>query len=339
MSENLLRIELYRILVSIAVGLITILVFIFNVNVAERYNHSLNIHVQSTQTNNEERKGSNQNINDTKNTNQDNRDNPTLKWEDLKSALNRTLKFFNENIIAFLVVSIFVGEFISWIGMIFILGLYERRLDKGLYNRELYVDEDIGWKLSTTLLRPMVDEKPKFALGISEVHFALAKAFSGISLSMYICSSVLLAPTANSFIIKELYVFFFIVMLLVAVYILLPILILADVFINSLSKLLFLVKHIEKLILTFSALFTFIIFISFLGFTEVYPIEILSLVEIFTAFLSFLLSIYHMRFANQFMCLASEECYKKQDTIQETTSQPSTNQSPPQSPPKHTQER
>ncbi len=158
-------------------------------------------------------------------------------------------------------------------------------------------------------------------------------------------------------------------MLLAAVYILLPILILAKVFINLLSKLfmllyilfadrllkicyisiesmkvpeniglLCLVKHIEKLILTFSALFTFIIFISFLGFTVGYPIEILSLVEIFTAFLSFLLSIYHMRFANQFMCLALEECYKKQDTIQDTTSQPSTNQSPPQSPPKHTQE-
>ncbi|WPM31490.1 hypothetical protein IAE16_06610 [Hydrogenobacter sp. T-2] len=79
MSENLLKIELYRILVSIAVGLITILVFIFNVSVAERYYHSLNIHVQSTQTNNEERKGSNQNINDTKNTNQDNRGDPTLK--------------------------------------------------------------------------------------------------------------------------------------------------------------------------------------------------------------------------------------------------------------------
>ena len=54
MSENLLRIELYRILVSIAVGLITILVFIFNVNVAERYYHNLNIHPKSTQTNNEE---------------------------------------------------------------------------------------------------------------------------------------------------------------------------------------------------------------------------------------------------------------------------------------------
>ncbi|WPM31491.1 hypothetical protein IAE16_06615 [Hydrogenobacter sp. T-2] len=92
--------------------------------------------------------------------------------------------------------------------MIFILGLYERGLDKGLYNRELYVDEDIGWKLSTTLLRPMVDEKPKFALGVSEIHFALAKAFSGVSLSMYICSSVLIPSTAISFIIKELYVFF-----------------------------------------------------------------------------------------------------------------------------------
>ncbi len=161
-------------------------------------------------------------------------------------------------------------------------------------------------------------------------------------------------------------------MLFVVVYILLPILILANVFINLLSKLfmllyrlfadrllkicyisiesmrvpeniglLSLVKNIEKLILTFFALFTIIIlisFLSFLGFTVGYPIDILSLVEIFTAFLSFLLSIYHMKFANQFMCLASEECYKKQDTTENTTSQPSTNQSPPQSPPKHTQE-
>ncbi|WPM31492.1 hypothetical protein IAE16_06620 [Hydrogenobacter sp. T-2] len=101
---------------------------------------------------------------------------------------------------------------------------------------------------------------------------------------------------------------------------------------------LFLVKHIEKLILTSSALFTFIIFISFLGFTVGYPIETLLLVEIFTAFISFLLSIYHMRFANQFMCLALEECYKKPDTTENTNPQPSTNQSPPQSPLQHTQE-
>ncbi len=209
MSENLLRIELYRILVSIAVGLITILVFIFNVSVAERYYHNLNIHPKSTQTNNEEIKHNRQDTNGAERINQDEIFNPSFTWQDLKWSIKRTLKLFNENIIAFLVISIFIGEFISWIGMIFILGLYERRLDKGLYNRELYVDEDIGWKLSTTLLRPMVDEKPKFALGISEVHFALAKAFSGISLSMYICSSVLLVPTAISFIIKELYVFFF----------------------------------------------------------------------------------------------------------------------------------
>ncbi len=362
MSENLLRIELYRILVSIAVGLITILVFIFNVSVAERYYHNLNIHLKSTQTNNEEIKHNRQDTNGAERINQDEIFNPSFTWQDLKWSIKRTLKLFNENIIAFLVISIFIGEFISWIGMIFILGLYERRLDKGLYNRELYVDEDIGWKLSTTLLRPMFDEKPKFALGISEVHFALAKAFSGVSISIYVCSYVLIIFSIIYFVkffstvasysnlpkiisslstITYFLMYFFLLLIYIIGFtvLLLNLVIKKCVFLDSLIS--SLRDRTERFILISSACFISVISLNFL-FIDVDGKQdysyFLFFIQVFAVILSFLLSIYHLRTANQFMCLASEECYKKQDTIQETTSQPSTNQSPPQSPPKHTQE-
>ncbi|QID33352.1 hypothetical protein [Pampinifervens florentissimum] len=357
MSENLLKIELYRILVSVAVGLITILVFIFNVSVAERYYYN------QTQRSDAEKKVIRQSMDSIESKNQVSINNLRFTWKDLKWAVKRTLRIFNENVIAFLVVSVFVGEFFSWIGLISTLGLFEKNLDAGLHNRELYVDNDIKWRHFIALVRPMVNEKTKFTLGISEVHFALAKGFSGLSISIYVCSTMLIIFSiiyiVRNFSIVASYsnlpkiisslsaityflMYFFLLFIYIIVYtiLLLNLVIKKCVFLNSLIS--SLRNMPERFILISSAFFILVISINFL-LIDVSDKQdysyFLFFIQVFAVILSFLLSIYHLRTANQFMCLASEECYKKQDTIQDTTSQPSTNQSPPQSPPQHTQER
>lgn len=157
MYENLLRIELYRILVSIAVGLITILVFIFNVSVAERYYHIENSYNES--------KKSTTNIN--------------FKWEDKKLSIKRTLRIFKENTISFLVISFVIGEFLGSTSLIFIPRQHVKSITS------IYIS-----------FSPILRDKPNLTWVISEVHFAISKAFGGVSLGVYTASFVLIPLAA-----------------------------------------------------------------------------------------------------------------------------------------------
>jgi len=338
MSENLLRIELYRILVSIAVGLITILVFIFNVSVAERYYYN------QTQRSDAEKKVIRQSMDSIESKNQVSINNLRFTWKDLKWAVKRTLRIFNENVIAFLVVSVFVGEFLGSLGLAIVTGFFQKSVDEGLYKKEeFYIDKYLGWRNITILFGTIGSEKRVLTLAFSEVYFSLAKACAGIFIGFYISYPTLYYPLAEAFEYKIVYFGMALLHIIFMLILLLPL------FPSSIKLRLCLIDKVQIIVRVLSFPFLYILFfLSILWsmiISEPYtaiarndPLIIVSLLYILIVSILFLLSIYNMKLSNQLRCLASEECYKKQDTTENTTSQPSTNQSPPQSPPKHTQE-
>ncbi len=332
MSENLLRIELYRILVSIAVGLITILVFIFNVSVAESsyFAHSPQVDTLSNISEIEKAKSTHKYMN----------------WSYIKWSIKRTLKIFKENTVVFLVLSVFVGDFLSSLGLAVVTRFFQKPIDGGLYEREVYIDKNIEWRNFAIFLRTIDNEKHMLNLALSEVYFSLAKAYAGIFIGFYISYPILYYPLAKTFEHDLAYfviAFIYLLFMSIFLFLLLP---------SGLKLRLYLIDKAEMIIQLLLFVFVYISFLLSVSWStiigETYtsilkglffnPLIIVLCLYILVMLILFPLSIHNMKLYNQLRCLASEECYKKQDTIQETTSQPSTNQSPPQSPPKHTQE-